>query len=343
MRYLLAIWMVFIISIPTFAQDDSAASCQPDLPDEIELDTPYDVTCAADCTEGVVWGTGVYTDDSNLCQAAIHAGVIEAGEGGVVEVIFTEGRDSYMGSEQNGVSSNNWGAWERSFTFADADQMIALDWTTRADEIDIAVDTPVQATCPPEGEVGAVWGTTIYASPSSICSAAVHAGLITLAEGGEFYLMRAESLTAYVGSEQMAIESDDWNDESDDWDDEHTSFIIFDDVLELEWDQAFISIDFGSIDMESELERSYLGMCPAEGEVGSIWGTDIYTDDSKVCTAALHAGAITLEDGGHFLVTSVAGQESYTGSEQNGVSSGDWGAWEGSFRIDALPTDSTEK
>jgi hypothetical protein len=32
--------------------------------------------------------------------------------------------------------------------------------------------------------------------------------------------------------------------------------------------------------------------CPSPGEARSVWGSDIYTDDSSVCTAAVHAGLI---------------------------------------------------
>ena len=39
--------------------------------------------------------------------------------------------------------------------------------------------------------------------------------------------------------------------------------------------------------------------CPAKGATNqSIWGTDVYTDDSSVCVAAVHAGLINSRDGG---------------------------------------------
>ena len=38
-------------------------------------------------------------------------------------------------------------------------------------------------------------------------------------------------------------------------------------------------------------------VCPAIGNaaMGAVWGTDIYTDDSAICAAAVHAGAITTD------------------------------------------------
>ena len=61
-----------------------------------------------------VWGSDVYTTDSNLCRAARHAGVIGAG-GGLVQVTPAPGRASYAGSTRNGVTTSNWGSYGRSF------------------------------------------------------------------------------------------------------------------------------------------------------------------------------------------------------------------------------------
>ena len=74
------------------------------------------------------------------------------------------------------------------------------------------------------------------------------------------------------------------------------------------------------------------GTCPAAtpADFGSVWGTTVYTDDSSVCTAALHDGRITLE-GGAFTAEILAGQEAYLGSTANGVTSEDWDAWPRSF------------
>ncbi|KAA0234891.1 MAG: hypothetical protein EDR02_07590 [Actinobacteria bacterium] len=71
--------------------------------------------------------------------------------------------------------------------------------------------------------------------------------------------------------------------------------------------------------------------CPPDGEPTTIWGTGTYTDDSSICTAAVHAGLITLEDGGDVSIEVTEGEESYEGSEANGITSTDYGAWDGSF------------
>ena len=75
-------------------------------------------------------------------------------------------------------------------------------------------------------------------------------------------------------------------------------------------------------------------VCPPnpDGPVGSVWGADTYTDDSSICWAAVHAGAIS-RAGGRVVIEMREGQNSYRGTDWNGVVSQDWGAWEGSFVV----------
>ncbi len=72
--------------------------------------------------------------------------------------------------------------------------------------------------------------------------------------------------------------------------------------------------------------------CPANASPsGRVWGTDVYTDDCSVCTAAVHAGLITLEKGGIVTIEIRPGASSYKGSLRNGIESKDWGPTPGSF------------
>lgn len=71
--------------------------------------------------------------------------------------------------------------------------------------------------------------------------------------------------------------------------------------------------------------------CSPEGQPMPVWGTDIYTDDSSVCTAAVHAGKIGFADGGEVTIEIRPIESSYTGSTRNGVTSRDRGRYRGSF------------
>jgi len=78
--------------------------------------------------------------------------------------------------------------------------------------------------------------------------------------------------------------------------------------------------------------------CPAGGSPHTVWGTDIYTDDSSVCTAAVHLGEITLEDGGSVTIEMAEGLDSYEGTERNGITTSSYPSWPGSF-VFVLETD----
>jgi hypothetical protein len=71
--------------------------------------------------------------------------------------------------------------------------------------------------------------------------------------------------------------------------------------------------------------------CTPGGTAGPVWGTDVYTDDSSACTAAVHAGLISFDRGGVVVLEVRGGQDEYSSSNRNGVASGSWGQWGGSF------------
>ncbi len=74
--------------------------------------------------------------------------------------------------------------------------------------------------------------------------------------------------------------------------------------------------------------------CTSTAGGNPVWGTDTYTDDSALCHAALHAGAIT-PGGGVIHVRRVTGQDSYRGSTRNGITSRDYGGYESSMAFDS--------
>lgn len=73
--------------------------------------------------------------------------------------------------------------------------------------------------------------------------------------------------------------------------------------------------------------------CPAGGEAHTVWGSDVYTDDSSVCTAGVHAGVITIEDGGRVTIEMRPGQDSYDATERNGIETRSYPEWGGSYVI----------
>jgi hypothetical protein len=58
---------------------------------------------------GTVWGTDVYTSDSPLAVAAVHAGVVKQGKTGVVKVKIVPSPGNFTGSTRNGVTTSGYG------------------------------------------------------------------------------------------------------------------------------------------------------------------------------------------------------------------------------------------
>jgi hypothetical protein len=65
---------------------------------------------------GSLYGSDVYTSDSRLAKAAVHAGVLRFGETGVVKVTILPGRSTYEGSTRNDLTSSSWTiGWDKSY------------------------------------------------------------------------------------------------------------------------------------------------------------------------------------------------------------------------------------
>ena len=174
--------------------------------------------CSPAAAVGTVWGTRIYTDDSSVCAAARHAGVIGAG-GGWVELRAAPGQSSYAGSARNGISTANWQRWNRSFVFTGS---VSAGNETKATDPLIPIQCPYNATgyrgsgqriachCGPEGMKGQIWGSGIYTDDSSICLSAVHAGVITRA-GGAVTILILAGQRAYSGTSQNGVRTLSYN------------------------------------------------------------------------------------------------------------------------------------
>ena len=193
-----------------------ADPCPTRLSINRELPTPYTCRCSAtNVQEGAVWGTDNYTDDSGLCRAAVHAGVIPAA-GGTVTVLRGAGRPLYIGSRRNGIESNDYGAYTDSIRFAGAAQPAAGPERCPI-RLSINRDLPTPFTCLCNAEAiqqGAVWGTDTYTDDSGLCRAAVHAGAIPFA-GGVVTVARLAGRQIYPGTSRNGIQSSDYGAYSD--------------------------------------------------------------------------------------------------------------------------------
>jgi hypothetical protein len=87
---------------------------------------------------------------------------------------------------------------------------VALDVNWNSDSSDYweKIGTTVQFDCPPRGVPQSVYGDILYADNSSVCTAAVHDGRITLAKGGKVVLQIREGTNSYKGARRNGITSE---------------------------------------------------------------------------------------------------------------------------------------
>ena len=202
-------------------------------------------------------------------------------------------------------------------------------WETTASSITGGAGTTFTLTCTPGGTMHSVWGSDIYTADSSICTAAVHAGLITYERGGTVTIELRPGRPLYGNSERNGVTTSAYGGYG-------RSFVFkpandsalkeAEEVTPILWNTSTSIVAY-------EPGKTTKFKCPAGGKESTIWGTDVYTGDSSICTAAVHAGVITLDRGGTVTVELRPGQSSYKGTTRNGVKSTEYGAYGNSFVV----------
>jgi LCCL domain. len=194
-------------------------------------DERFRYSCGRGGPLGNVWGTDIYTDDSSVCTAAVHAGLIDMDGGGTVVIEIRPGRRSYEGSSQNGVRSQHYGDWQGSFVFVggaernggrsgegERDRERSRDsrrrpervnWSTKAADLRGQDGRRFTFDCPRDGQPNNVWGSELYTDDSSICTAAVHRGLIGF-DGGTVTIEIRPGRSSYRGSRRNGVRSLDY-------------------------------------------------------------------------------------------------------------------------------------
>ncbi|MEO0532451.1 MAG: LCCL domain-containing protein [Cyanobacteria bacterium P01_A01_bin.123] len=197
---------------------------------------------------------------------------------------------------------------------------VATDWSDNLVSYSNQVGQQISLYCEPNGTLYPVWGSGVYTTNSSVCSAAVHAGIIRPSMGGQVNIEITTWQNGHRGVTRNGVSSLDW--ESSD-----TSFVFIG------------NRPTNYISDWSDNATAYRGQtgqrvfvtCAPNGSLGSVWGTGTYTDDSSICSAAVHAGLIDTEQGGNVMIEIAQGEIAYEGTSQHGITSSEWGRWEGSF------------
>jgi hypothetical protein len=64
---------------------------------------------------GPLWGTDVYTGDSALGIAAVHAGLVQPGAAAILRVTVEQPLKAYPGSTRHGVTSHDFGPFGTAY------------------------------------------------------------------------------------------------------------------------------------------------------------------------------------------------------------------------------------
>jgi hypothetical protein len=273
-----------------------------------------------------VWGTAIYTDDTPIESAAVHAGVLRSGQTGPVRVTILPGQAQYIGTKKNGIESSSYGQAPGSYRIetgpgtASRPRSIA-DFRGRLGEVLII---PIVGSAS-----GSVWGSEIYTDDSSVAAAAVHAGLL---RPGEFGFVRVTLLggeAQYQSSTKNGVASQAYGE----W---QGSFKLA--AAPQPWMLKVpddVSDATGLVSLAAMRQQPGISFdLRVVGAAGPVRGSEIYTDDTSIAAAAVHSGALRAGERGVVRITILPGQQSYSGSTQNGIKSSDAGVWGGSFRID---------
>ena len=90
------------------------------------------------------------------------------------------------------------------------------------------------------------------------------------------------------------------------------------------WDADGSGLDVGTV---------FTLTCEPNGTPGEVWGTDPYSDDSSLCTAAVHAGKITVKKGGTVGGQRIDSRRTLPGGRANGITSKPADNWRGAIEF----------
>ena len=203
-------------------------------------------------------------------------------------------------------------------------------WEANASSLNGSNGQTFTLTCSPGGREYSVWGSDIYTSDSSICTAGVHSGLISYERGGTVTIELLAGRSLYGCSARNGVTSSAYG--------PYPQSFVFktadmeaiireaDEQTPVLWNTSAAIVPF-------QVGKTVKLKCPAMTGASSVWGTDIYTTDSSICNAAVHAGKLKMESGGPVTIELRAGQSEYKGSTRNGVTTSDYAKYPNSFVV----------
>ncbi|CAK8678883.1 unnamed protein product [Clavelina lepadiformis] len=287
---------------------------------EFTSEKDFLIICPGGCDalRGGVTGSELYSPDSYLCAAGIHAGKIDAFSGGRLIVHRLSGGEEYKGSFRNGIQSSDGPPTTSSIMMQECPQdlsgIVSIGCSLRADHF---MEEVFNVICPPGCSqiFSNVIGKGPYSVKSTVCGAAIHDGLIEETLGGRVTVHKIPGDQTYQGVRRNGITSGASTSVE-------KGFVVQDSI------QPFPSLLEVTCETPASaiLEETFTVFCPVGcdlQQIHSVWGSDVYTHNSSICLAAIHNGFMSGAQGGPVTVRKLGGQTSFVGSTQNGIQSRD--------------------
>ncbi|XP_078493689.1 uncharacterized protein LOC100185406 isoform X2 [Ciona intestinalis] len=276
-----------------------------------------------------VKGNNIYSEDSNICAAAVHDGQINADTGGLISGYRTSGLTSYVGNYKHGITSTTHGVSRASFTFQVSCSTTAEKFT--ADLVMVICPSYTECRDIPE-DTRRIYGTYVYADVSSICMAATMDQTIRFGQSKAVHIKKSKGMLSYCGTYSKATDI-----QSHSYNSTQNSFIFKIPVgtphgirRKAKHKSCLLQ---GSDFTEERFDVECSGYCYLSTD--SVWGSGVYTDNSYICKAALIDGKLLKNQFQTVHVEILEGQSSYNVS-QNGdphTWSRSHGPWHRSFRF----------
>lgn len=283
-------------------------------------------------TEGSLWGTGTYTDDSSIAKAAVHAGVLLPNQQGVVKVTILAGQNSYQASTANAISSSSYGQWSGSFSIAadDGGENRVLP-AIGLGEFRNCVGCVYQFSVKGIAENGSVWGTNVYTDDSALSKAVVHTGVLTNGQTGTVRVIIAPAQKIYIGTDFNGIATASYGEYAG-------SYAVSDlngatPLIPYPATKQNPLPNPGNLSAYNGRNGAALYFTVTGSTSGSIWGSGIYTADSNLAVAAVHSGVLQAGQTGIVKVIIAAGQSSYQSATANGITTNSYGSYGASYRV----------
>jgi hypothetical protein len=206
-------------------------------------------------SNGRIWGgsNNVYTDDSQIATAAVHAGLVGVGQTAVIKITIMPGQSSYPSIKRNGVTSIKYGSWSGSYKLSKADSGNSNNSSNNNNSQTNNNNNNGQKT---NNNNNTANNSNVQAAPGDM---------------QKYRGQNGKTFTFKVTGQSN----------------------------------------------------------------GRIWGgsNNVYTDDSQIATAAVHAGLVGVGQTAVIKITIMPGQSSYPSIKRNGVTSIKYGSWSGSYKL----------